>query len=142
MSFKSEIDQAFKAMVESGNIVYANGDLANALASGAPGAYKQMRSNAAATAAWWVCAVMLGNLSGAGPTRVDVAVARAQDGSGTDIARSITVLLEAATATLVQNIRLPYPVKVVTGVGAAGQQNTASGKTIDAMLLYATAVGS
>jgi hypothetical protein len=141
MSDRAKVNQILNAMVQSGNIAYATGDTVTP-ASGAPGAYGQLLANAAATVAWWACALVVGNLSGAGATAFNYQIARAQDGSGTSITNTLRILLEAAAATLVSQRDLPYPVRVAAGVGAAARQTTASGKTLDVALLYATGVGS
>lgn len=128
-------------MASAGNIVYNTG-LTDTPASGAPGAYKKMLANATATTPWWFVALVLGNLSGAGATAFDYQVARAEDGSGTDIVTDIRVLLEAATAALSMVLPVAFPVLVAAGAGAAARQTTASGKTLDASIIYATGLGT
>lgn len=123
------------------NISYLSG-LVDTPASGAPGAYAKLLADATATADWWVAAVMAGNLSGAGATVFNYQIARIEDGSGTDIANTLNILLEAATAAIQMQILLPWPVRVAAGVGAAGRQTTASGKTLDICLLYAVGIGT
>ena len=141
MPLITAVGATFNVLVESGNITYST-DATVTPASGAPGAYKQLRSNAAATVAWWFCALVLGNVSAAGATRFDFQIARVQDGSGSDIANTLSLLLEAATATVNTVRHLPFPVKVNLGVGAAARQTTASTKTLDVAALFATNVGS
>lgn len=137
----SRVSQTWLALVNSGNIVYTSG-LTDTPASGAPGAYKKMLANATPTAPWWLCAFIVGNASAAGATAFDYQISRDEAGGGGSIVTDLRILLEAATATVVQHLALRYPVRVATGVGAAARQTTASGKTLDCTIFYATAVGS
>lgn len=128
-------------IASAANISYASGLVATP-ASGAPGAYAKLLANATATAVWWAAGIIAGNLSAAGATVFNFQIARAEDGSGTNIANTLNVLLEAATAALHMQINLPFPVRVAAGVGAAGRQTTASGKTLNICLLYALGLGT
>lgn len=128
-------------IASSGSITYASGLVATP-ASGAPGAYAKLLANATATEAWWVAGIMAGNLSAAGATVFNYQIARIEDGSGTDIANTLNILLEAAATLISLQVLLPWPVRVATGVGAAARQTTASTKTLDVCLLYALGLGT
>lgn len=141
MSLRNLVAQLWKSKVESDSIVYASGPIATP-ASGAPGAYAKLLANATATTAWWAVGVDFGNASGAGAAAFTYQIARAEDGSGTSIANTINVLLEATTAVVNLYKALPYPVRVAAGLGAAARQTTAAGKTLDVCLFYATGVGT
>jgi len=140
MTLKNEVDQLFLTEVESGNINYLSAPVAAVTpASGAPGAYQILLADAGAPV-WWFCALILGNLA-VGATRYDFGIARGQAGGGTDIA-VIAIVMAAALAVFEQTIPVPYPVRVAALTGAAVQQRTASGFTLDVAMTYALAVGS
>ncbi|RJQ43385.1 MAG: hypothetical protein C4534_08285 [Gaiellales bacterium] len=140
MSLPQEVRAAYNAAVNSGNITYATG-LTDTPASGAPGAFKKMLADATATATWWFCSLIFGNLSGAGATAFNFGVNRVEDGTGSNI-HTFRILLEAATAALQGTRTLPYPVATPAGSGAAANQTTASGKTLDVTIEYGLLVGS
>ncbi len=140
MALNQQVAQVWNTLINTGNITFLTDPAAAVTpASGGPGAFKQLRANAGA--AWWFVGLIFGNLSAAGGTRFDYGVNRLADGSGTNIC-AITIIMEAALAVYDQDRMLPYPVRVAAAVGAAVQQLTASGKTLDVACQYGLAIGT
>lgn len=140
MGLKTEVDQVFLANVASGNIVSLV-SLTDTPASGAPGAYAKMLANAGMPV-WWLTGFNYGNLSAAGATVFDYDIAQFEDGAGDINLATVRLYVEIGGAALNGHIPFPYPIRSPALRGAAAQQVTASAKTLDCSLNYATNVGA
>ncbi|MDD5510687.1 MAG: hypothetical protein PHI12_07755 [Dehalococcoidales bacterium] len=141
MSLRNVINAIYKARVDSGNINYLTG-LTGVPASGAPGAYAKLLANATATVAWWLCALGYGNPDAAGAVVFDYDIARFEDGVGDLNLAAVRIHVDGASTDISGQINFPFPRRSPAAQGAAAQQTTASGKTLDVSILYATGVGT
>jgi hypothetical protein len=141
MSIRSMISQLWMARVQSTNVVYLTG-VTGTPASGAPGAYAKMLANATATVAWWLCGFNYGNPDAAGAVVFDYDIARFEDGVGDLNIATVRIHIDAASTDVNGHIPFPFPRRSPALQGCAAQQVTASGKTLDCSILYATGVGN
>lgn len=142
MSLKAMLSSLFNSKVQSGNVNYLTG-VSGTPASGAPGAYAKLLANATVAAlAWWLCALNYGNPDAAGAVVFDYDIARFEDGVGDLNLAAVRIHVDGASTDISGQVVFPYPRRSPPAQGAAAQQTTASGKTLDVSILYATGVGT
>ena len=141
MGLRNLVAQLWLSRVNSNNVNYLTG-VTGTPASGAPGAYAKLLANATATAAWWLCALGYGNPDAAGATIFDYDIARFEDGAGDLNLAAVRIHIDAASTDVNGFVNFPFPRRSPAAQGAAAQQTTASGKTLDVSILYAVGVGT